>query len=202
MAPPGTRIIAHETPGKRKTLAPHGQDGWYIGPALEHYRCYTVYITKTRSSRVVEKVEFFPHQFKVPFPSSNTLDTQAAADLTHALLNLQPAGPFCQVGDEQAIALRRLADIFGATKLKYGEEKLTPQDKVENNTPQRVQTTVSPQRVRNQNPEQTSLQHIISPHSTPNSHRRQQTPHRRIVTPHGMVRRSSRQQNLSQDMMA
>jgi hypothetical protein len=68
-----------------------------------------------------------------------------------------------------------------------------------------VQTTVSPPRVPNQNPEQTSLQHIISPHSTPDSHRRQQTPHRRIVTPqkpHGMVRRSSRQQNLSQDMMA
>jgi hypothetical protein len=46
---------------------------------------------------------------------------------------------------------------------------------------------------------------IISPHSTPNSHRRQQTPHRRIgtpQTPHGMVRRISRQQNLSQDMMA
>jgi hypothetical protein len=70
LAPPGTRIIAHETPGKIKTWAPHGQDGWYIGPALEHYRCYTVYITKTRSSRVVETVEFFPHQLKVPFPSS------------------------------------------------------------------------------------------------------------------------------------
>jgi hypothetical protein len=36
MAPPGTRIIAHETPGRRRTWAPHGQDGWYIGPALEH----------------------------------------------------------------------------------------------------------------------------------------------------------------------
>jgi hypothetical protein len=68
-----------------------------------------------------------------------------------------------------------------------------------------VQTTVSPPRVTNQNPDQTSLQNIISPHSTPNSHRRQRTPHRRTVTPktpHGMVRRSSRQQNLSQDMMA
>jgi hypothetical protein len=59
--------------------------------------------------------------------------------------------------------------------------------------------------VKSQNPDQTSLQNIISPHSTPNSHRRQRTPHRRVVTPqtpHGMVRRSSRQQNLSQDMMA
>jgi hypothetical protein len=133
------------------------------------------------------------------------LATQAAADLTHALLNPQPAGPFCQVGDEQAIALRILANIFGATKLKSGKEKLTPQDEVENNAPQRVQTTVSPPKVAGQHPNQTSLQQIISPHSTPNSHRRQQTPRRRVVTPqtpHGMVRRSARQQNLSQDMMA
>jgi hypothetical protein len=48
IAPLGTRIIAHETPNRRRTWAPHGQDGWYIGPELEHYRYYTVYITKTR----------------------------------------------------------------------------------------------------------------------------------------------------------
>jgi hypothetical protein len=60
MAPPGTRIIAHETPNRRRTWAPHGQDGWYIGPALEHYRCYTVYVTKTRGERVVETVDFSP----------------------------------------------------------------------------------------------------------------------------------------------
>jgi hypothetical protein len=39
MAPPGTRIITHETLNRRRTWAPHGQDGWYIGPALEHYIC-------------------------------------------------------------------------------------------------------------------------------------------------------------------
>jgi hypothetical protein len=60
MAPPGTRIIAHETPNRRRTWAQHGQYGWYIGPTLEHYRCYIVYISKTRSERVVETVGFFP----------------------------------------------------------------------------------------------------------------------------------------------
>jgi hypothetical protein len=58
MAPPGTRIIAHDTPSRRCTWAPHGQDGWYIGPALAHYRCYMVYITQTRGDRIVETVEF------------------------------------------------------------------------------------------------------------------------------------------------
>jgi hypothetical protein len=68
-----------------------------------------------------------------------------------------------------------------------------------------VQTTVSPPRVAGTNPEQIPLQLIPPSQSTPNSHRRQQTPVRRIVTPqtpHAMVRRSARQQNLSQDMMA
>jgi hypothetical protein len=205
MAPPGTRIIAHETPGRRRTGAPHGQDGWYIGPALEHYRCYTVYITKTRSNRIVETVDFFPHKFKLPFPSSSELATQAAADMTHALLNPQPAGPFCQVGDEQAIALRRLANICVSVKPKNANTTLAPQDEIENSAPQRVQTTVSPPRVASQNPNQTSLQHVITSQSRQNSHRRQHTPRRRMFTPqtpHGMVRRSARQQNLSQDMMA
>jgi hypothetical protein len=60
MAPPGTRITSHEKPSRRRTWAPHGQDGWYIGPALEHYRCYTVCVNKTRGERIVETVEIFP----------------------------------------------------------------------------------------------------------------------------------------------
>jgi hypothetical protein len=68
-----------------------------------------------------------------------------------------------------------------------------------------VQTTVSPPRVASQDPGQTSLQHIIPSQLTPNSHGRQKTPRRRIVTPqtpHVMVRRSARQKNWPQDMMA
>jgi hypothetical protein len=94
MAPPGTRIISHETPNRRRTWAPHGQDGWYTGPALEHYRCYTVYVTKTKGESIVETVDFFPEKFTLPFPSAQDLATQAAAELTHALLHPQPAGPF------------------------------------------------------------------------------------------------------------
>jgi hypothetical protein len=105
MAPPGTRIIAHETLNLRRTCAPHGQDGWYIGPALEHYRCYDVYISKTRSERVVETVDFFPTEIPLPFPASRELATQTAKQVMHALLNTKPAGPFCQVSDEQMLAL-------------------------------------------------------------------------------------------------
>jgi hypothetical protein len=151
------------------------------------------------------KSRFFPHKFTLPFPSSRELAVQAAEDLTHALLNPQPAGPFCQVGAEQAIALRKLANIFASAKPKNTNKTLAPQDEIDNNAPQRVQTTVSPPRVASQNPGQTSIQHILPSQFRPNSHRRQQTPRRRIVTPptpHGMVQRSARQQNVSHDMLA
>jgi hypothetical protein len=99
MTPPGTIIIAHETPNSRRTWATHSQDGWYLGPALEHYRCYTVYINKTRGDRIVETVDFFPEKFTLPSPSPQDLATQAEVDLTRTLLHPQPAGPFFQVCD-------------------------------------------------------------------------------------------------------
>jgi hypothetical protein len=158
MAPPGTRIVAHDTPSRRRTWAPHGQDGWYVTPALEHYRCYTVYITKTRGNRIVETVHFFPEKIALLFPSSQDLATQAAADLTHALLHPQPADPFCKVGDEQTIALKRLASIFEGAKQRKSKTILTPTDGIENTAPQRVQTTVSPPRVAGTDADQISLQ--------------------------------------------
>jgi hypothetical protein len=173
MAPPGTRIIAYETPCRRRTWAPHGQYGWYIGPALEHYRCYTVYITKTRGDRIVETVDFFPEQLALLFLSSQDLATQAAAYLTHALLHLQPAGPFCKVGDEQPIALRRLANILEGAKQRKSKIIVAPTDGMESTAPQRVQTTVSPPRVAVTNAQQISPQPNTSSHSTPNSHCRQ-----------------------------
>jgi hypothetical protein len=111
-APPGTRIIAHETPSRRRTWAPHGQDGWYIRPALEHCRCYTVYINKTRGDRIVETVDFFPEKLTLPSPSPQDLTTQTAVDLTRALLHPQPVGPCFKVGDAHKTDLKRLADIF------------------------------------------------------------------------------------------
>ena len=31
LAPPGTQVIVHETHDNRRTWAPHGVDGWYLG---------------------------------------------------------------------------------------------------------------------------------------------------------------------------
>jgi hypothetical protein len=154
----------------------------------------------------VETVDFPPEKFTLPFLSSQDLATQAAANLTYALLHPQPTGPFCQVGNEHTIALKRLASIFEGAKQRKSKTILTPTDGIQNTEPQRVQTTVAPPRVAGTDAEQISVQPNTSSHSTPNAHRRQKTPVRRIVTPetpHVMVRCSANHRHsLSQDMMA
>ena len=46
LAPPGIHILAHEKPNQCSTWAPHGAEGWYIGPAMDHYQCYTIVVTE------------------------------------------------------------------------------------------------------------------------------------------------------------
>ena len=47
LTPPDTKFIIHEKQGQQKTWDPHGVKVWHMGPDMEHYRRYTVYINKT-----------------------------------------------------------------------------------------------------------------------------------------------------------
>jgi hypothetical protein len=114
MAPPGTRVIAHEKPQQRASWDPHGVDGWYLGPAPDHYRCNIVHINKTKSDRIVDTVEFFHANVAMPSTSSKDIVTIANLEITHALLHPASAAPFSIIGGAQLEALRQLAAIFNA----------------------------------------------------------------------------------------
>ena len=64
LAPPGTRVLVHKKPGNQKSWKTRGKDGWYIGPAMEHYRCYRIYIPETHSECIADTVEFFSNQIR------------------------------------------------------------------------------------------------------------------------------------------
>jgi hypothetical protein len=84
-APPRCKIIAHEKPGKRITWAPHGQHGYSLGPAMHHYPCKNVYISTTASERIVDTLEFFPHNYQMPKSSSTDRLLMATKYMTDAL---------------------------------------------------------------------------------------------------------------------
>jgi hypothetical protein len=114
MAPSGTRVIAHEKPQQRASWDPHGVDGWYLGPAPDHYLCYRVHINKTKADRIVDTVEFFPANVAMPRTASKDLANIASLELTHALLHPAPAAPFSIIGGAQLEALRQLTAIFNS----------------------------------------------------------------------------------------
>jgi hypothetical protein len=112
LAPPGTRVLVHEKPTVRGTWAPHAVDGWYIGPAMHHYRCYNVWIWETASERIADTLAWFPTKVTMPVHSSADTALAAARDLTQALLHPAPASALAPLSDQQYLALRQLAAIF------------------------------------------------------------------------------------------
>jgi hypothetical protein len=98
LALPGCKIIAHEKPGKRCTWAPRRQHGYYLGPAIHHYRCQNVYISATASERIVDTLEFFPHNYQMPQLSPTDRLIMAAKDMTNALQTLHTKVPFTHIG--------------------------------------------------------------------------------------------------------
>jgi hypothetical protein len=112
LAPPGIKCQGHEKPSNRASFAPHSSDGWYVGPALKHYRCYELYMPATAATRIFDVVQFFPHRLKMPKTSSLDKATQCVIDLIELLKSPAPASPFPQFGDEKLEAIHKLADIF------------------------------------------------------------------------------------------
>ena len=66
LASPGTKIIIHDKPVIIGSWATRGYEGWYIGPASNHYRYHTVYENHTAHEQVADTVKFFPHYGKIP----------------------------------------------------------------------------------------------------------------------------------------
>jgi hypothetical protein len=112
LAPPGTKVLVHEKPDVRASWAAHAVDGWYVGPALLHYRCYRVWITETTSERVADTLSWYPTQVSMPKASTTEEASAAARDLIQALLHPGPASPLAPLCDSKRQALFQLADIF------------------------------------------------------------------------------------------
>ena len=113
LAPPGTRVIAFKTPQTRTSWAPHGEEGWYVGPALNHYRCVTIYFPASRTTRIVDTLRYFPKVINFPKTTLEDHLRQASSDIIAILTNPpSKVTPDLESGNEINNALLKLASIF------------------------------------------------------------------------------------------
>ena len=113
LGPPGTKVIVHNKPEARGTWSPHGDEAWYVGPAMNHYRSFRVYVPSTNSIRISDTLAWFPQHITMPTASSTDIAMAAAYDLTQALLYPSTASALAPLADSQREALMQLASIFG-----------------------------------------------------------------------------------------
>ena len=66
LLPPGTKVILHAKPRKQASWSFHGKQGWYIGPATNHYRCIICYISKTHRERLTDTATIIPRNIPIP----------------------------------------------------------------------------------------------------------------------------------------
>ena len=112
LAPPGTKLIIHEKPSQRKTWAPHGVFAWYVGPALEHYRCIRAFVPATFKERITDTAQFFPHSIKLPSTSDADYLQQAADDILSILAKPTPTLPYLESGPELRSAIAKTAVLL------------------------------------------------------------------------------------------
>ena len=112
LAPPGTKVLAHSKPKQRQSWGFHGEDAWYIGPSLDHYRCVKCYIPRTGGVIDVDTVEWFPHH--IPFPKFTKQEqlVQAAEDIVSILQTPAAVTPAVTFGNEVKNALLKIATIL------------------------------------------------------------------------------------------
>ena len=81
--PPGMRVLAHVLPKDRASFASHSIPGYSIGPAMEHYRCFKIFVPSTGGTRIADTVRWFPHgDLKMPIASKESLLHAAIQDLS------------------------------------------------------------------------------------------------------------------------
>mmetsp|Transcript_18995 Transcript_18995/g.31769 ORF Transcript_18995/g.31769 Transcript_18995/m.31769 type:complete len:1018 (-) Transcript_18995:914-3967(-) len=84
-APLGTKVVTHDKPDQRASWDTHGEIGFYVGPAMEHYRCFLVLVRDTHKIRTTDTVHWLPQHFIMPGASPTEVLTAATNDLIKAI---------------------------------------------------------------------------------------------------------------------
>jgi hypothetical protein len=110
IAPPGTRVLVLGRPSQQDSWSSHASDAWYVGPAMDSYRCYLTWMVDTRALRISDTAAWLPSKVTMPTTSSVDLVIAGAKDIVHALQNPSPGFPLALMVDSAFLSC--LSDIL------------------------------------------------------------------------------------------
>jgi hypothetical protein len=90
LAPLGTKALIYDNQAAHTSWAPHATNGFYIGPASDHYHCLQFYIPAMQRFCFSNTWHLYPTHCQIPTTLQQDLSIAAAADLLKALGNNVP----------------------------------------------------------------------------------------------------------------
>jgi hypothetical protein len=85
LAPLRTKALIFNDPAMRTSWAPHATDGFYVGPANNHYRCLRFYIPMMQRFRFLDTWHLYPAHCSIPVLLEHDQTLRAAANLFEQL---------------------------------------------------------------------------------------------------------------------
>ena len=91
----------------------HATPAYYFGLALNHYRCFTVFLTKTRTPRTSDTVEFLHNFITVPHVTPEDRVINAITKIKQELAAVPSPN-----SSHQLTAIKELKSVFSKCKEK------------------------------------------------------------------------------------
>ncbi len=159
LVPVGCRVLIHAKPATRRSWDFCAKDGFYIGPAMDSYRCFKLVKSDTKSQVISDTVEFRHAYRTIPAPTVEDKITNSLQVMTSALKDAAPPTSITQFQ-----AIDNLRELFEAWKL------ISPADPASHNRslPGRSRAHPSPPPMDTP-PELTRSRPVTSPASPPHT---------------------------------
>ena len=125
----------------RRSWETHAKDGWYVGPALDQYRCFRFWIPSTQGFCISQTAKFFHLTVECPMKSSRMKHYEQQKNLVEALNKNDSLS--VTLTTSQIIYLKTLVKIFHQATQSPRVEKITP-PRVKNMPPLRVDIPTPP----------------------------------------------------------
>jgi hypothetical protein len=124
IAPLGFRVLVHVKPHMRGTWDPKAEDGFYIGQAPKHYRCVTVYITETASTRITDTIAWIPQNTGVPTTSPSNKVIAAIQNVQTTIMGIPKSNSLADRTEEKIQTLQHLTELFASDKDNVGKMRV------------------------------------------------------------------------------
>ena len=113
MAPFGSKVMIHNKVNSRGSWEYHSDEGWYLGPSLEHYRCFRCFNPETRQEIISDTVEIIEENIPLPAASIDDYLKQSISDILTIFKKPQKTNlPFLKYGDETKNAIVQVAELL------------------------------------------------------------------------------------------